>query len=64
MRKIKKIVDLSWEFTAETPIYPGDPEPSVTVATTLENEGYNLSTLVGNTDRYSCRCAVSFFKQR
>ena len=30
MRKIKKIVDLSWEFTAETPIYPGDPEPSVT----------------------------------
>ena len=58
MRKIKKIVDLSWEFTAETPIYPGDPEPSVTVATTLENEGN------GNTDRYSCRCAVSFFKQR
>ena len=49
MRKIKKIVDLSWEFTAETPIYPGDPEPSVTVATTLENEGYNLSTLVMGT---------------
>ena len=22
MKKIKKIVDLSWEFTAETPIYP------------------------------------------
>lgn len=22
--KNKKIVDLSWEFTAETPIYPGD----------------------------------------
>lgn len=38
MRKIKKIVDLSWEFTAETPIYPGDPEPSVTVATTLETK--------------------------
>ena len=49
MKKIKKIVDLSWEFTAETPIYPGDPEPSVTVATTLENEGYNLSTLVMGT---------------
>lgn len=49
MRKIKKIVDLSWEFTAETPIYLGDPEPSVTVATTLENEGYNLSTLVMGT---------------
>lgn len=26
MHKIKKIVDLSWEFTADTPIYPGDPE--------------------------------------
>ena len=25
MKKIKKIVDLSWEFTADTPIYPGDP---------------------------------------
>lgn len=49
MKKIKKIVDLSWEFTAETPIYPGDPEPSVTVATTLENEGYNLSALVMGT---------------
>ena len=46
---IKKIVDLSWEFTADTPIYPGDPEPSVTIATTLENEGYNLSTLVMGT---------------
>ena len=49
MHKIKKIVDLSWKFTADTPIYPGDPEPSVTVATTLENEGYNLSTLVMGT---------------
>ena len=49
MHNIKKIVDLSWEFTADTPIYPGDPEPSVTVATTLENEGYNLSTLVMGT---------------
>ena len=49
MHKIKKIVDLSWEFTADTPIYPGDPEPSVSVATTLENEGYNLSTLVMGT---------------
>lgn len=41
--KVKKFVDLSWEITEETPIYPGDPEPSIKVATTLENEGYNLS---------------------
>lgn len=41
--KVKKFVDLSWEVSEESPIYPGDPEPKVTVATTLENEGYNLS---------------------
>lgn len=41
--KVKKFVDLSWEITEDTPIYPGDPEPSIKVATTLENEGYNLS---------------------
>ena len=41
--KVKKYVDLSWEITKDTPIYPGDPEPDVSVATTVENEGYNLS---------------------
>ncbi len=49
LHKIKKIVDLSWEFTKDTPIYPGDPEPNVEVATTLEAEGYNLSTLTMGT---------------
>lgn len=37
-----KIVDLSLDLTADTPIYPGDPQPSITVATTLEHDGYNL----------------------
>lgn len=41
--KVKKFVDLSWDLTEKTPIYPGDPEPKIEVATTLENEGYNLS---------------------
>ena len=41
--KIKKFVDLSWDITEQTPIYPGDPEPKISVATTLENDGYNLS---------------------
>ena len=41
--KIKKFVDLSWDVTEQTPIYPGDPEPKISVSTTLENEGYNLS---------------------
>ena len=49
MFKIKKIVDLSWEVTKDTPIYPGDPEPSITVATTLEKEGYNLFTVITGT---------------
>lgn len=46
MLKIKKIVDLSHALTAETPVYPGDPVPSFSVATTIENEGYNLFNVV------------------
>ncbi|WP_282201405.1 cyclase family protein [Collibacillus ludicampi] len=40
--KIKKIVDLSLPLTNDTPIYPGDPQPNISVATTIEKEGYNL----------------------
>ncbi|MGL4484525.1 MAG: cyclase family protein [Anaerovoracaceae bacterium] len=43
MFKVKKYVDLTWDLTKDSPIYPGDPEPKIEVATTLENEGYNLS---------------------
>jgi len=43
--KVKKFVDLSWELAADTPIYPGDPEPEIAVATTIEGEGYNLSSV-------------------
>lgn len=42
MFKVKKIVDLSVPLTNDTPIYPGDPEPNISVAATIENEGYNL----------------------
>lgn len=45
MFKVKKFVDLSWDLTENTPIYPGDPEPKIEVATTIENEGYNLSSV-------------------
>lgn len=41
--KVKNFVDLTWDLTEKTPIYPGDPEPKIEVATTLEKEGYNLS---------------------
>jgi len=46
MLKIKKIVDLSHPLTAETPVYPGDPVPSFSVATTVDNEGYNLFNVI------------------
>lgn len=39
---IKKIVDLSHPLTGRTPVYPGDPVPRISVATTIANEGYNL----------------------
>ena len=42
MRKIIKIVDLTHNLTNGTVVYPGDPEPNISVATTIENEGYNL----------------------
>jgi len=42
MHKIRKIVDLSHALTANTPVYPGDPVPNFSVATTIEKEGYNL----------------------
>jgi kynurenine formamidase len=43
MFAVKKFVDLSWDLTEKTPIYPGDPEPKIETATTIEHEGYNLS---------------------
>ena len=45
MQKVKKIVDLSHVLNNSTVVYPGDPEPDITVATTLEKEGYNLSNV-------------------
>ena len=49
MPQIRRIVDLSHALTADTPVYPGDPVPSLTVATTIEKEGYNLFTVVTGT---------------
>ena len=46
MPRIKQIIDLSHPLTSTTPVYPGDPVPSFSVATTVEKEGYNLFTLV------------------
>ncbi len=38
-----RVVDLSHPLTNTTPIYPGDPQPHILTATTVANEGYNLS---------------------
>jgi kynurenine formamidase len=46
MQRIKKIVDLSHALTANTPVYPGDPVPGISVATTIEKEGYNLFNVI------------------
>lgn len=45
MKKVNKIVDLSHCLENTTVVYPGDPKPVITVATTMENEGYNLSNV-------------------
>lgn len=41
--RIKKIVDLSMDITNSTPVYPGDPEPDIRPAATIEQDGYNVS---------------------
>lgn len=46
MPTIKKIVDLSHVLTVDTPVYPGDPVPDLSIATTIEHEGYNLFNVV------------------
>jgi kynurenine formamidase len=43
--RIAKIVDLSLVLDPDTQVYPGDPQPSFSVATTISNEGYNLLAL-------------------
>lgn len=42
MWKVQKVVDLSLPLTNKTQVYPGDPEPDIRVATTIEKDGYNL----------------------
>ena len=36
-----KLIDLTHTFTSSMPVYPGDPQPSLTQVATLEKEGYN-----------------------
>ncbi|GIN19772.1 MAG TPA: cyclase family protein [Bacillus bacterium] len=43
--KIKKIVDLSLPLDNNLPVFPGDPEPNIRPATTIEKHGYNTAYL-------------------
>ncbi len=49
MPRVRRIVDLSHPLAADTPVYPGDPVPSITAATTIETEGYNVFSVTTGT---------------
>jgi len=42
MPRIGRIVDLSHPLHNGTPVYPGDPEPDFSPATTIAEDGYNV----------------------
>ncbi len=42
LMKISRIVDLSHPITTAMPVYPGDPTVSVTPATTIAADGFNV----------------------
>lgn len=43
--KILRVVDLSHTINDTTQVYPGDPEPSLTVHSTIPIDGFNLLSL-------------------
>jgi kynurenine formamidase len=59
-----RVVDLSHALTADTPVYPGDPEPSVETATTVAADGYNLSRVVLGTQTGTHIDAPYHFRDR
>jgi kynurenine formamidase len=42
-----KLIDLTHTFTADMPVYPGDPKPQVTQAAHISKDGYNDCCLHG-----------------
>jgi kynurenine formamidase len=43
---VGRIVDLSMPIGPGTPVYPGDPVPALSPATTLERDGYNVTRVL------------------
>jgi kynurenine formamidase len=46
MWKVLKAVDLSLPIDSKTPVYPGDPEPTLKPVATIGGEGYNLHRII------------------
>lgn len=42
MTRVRRVVDLSHPVDDHTPVYPGDPVPQLTPATTIAEHGYNV----------------------
>jgi kynurenine formamidase len=40
--RVRRIVDLSHPISADTQVYPGDPLPQLSPATTIDRDGYNV----------------------
>jgi kynurenine formamidase len=40
--RVERVVDLSVVLDGRTQVYPGDPVPELSVATTIEGQGFNL----------------------
>lgn len=40
--QVRRIVDLSHPISADTQVYPGDPVPQLSAATTIDRDGYNV----------------------
>jgi kynurenine formamidase len=43
--RIVRVVDLSHTISARTQVYPGDPQPKLTVHSTIPKDGFNLLSL-------------------
>jgi len=43
--RVRRIVDLSVPLSESTQVYPGDPEPRIEPAATIEADGFNLLSL-------------------
>ncbi|AEH60361.1 Kynurenine formamidase [Methanosalsum zhilinae DSM 4017] len=41
----RKIIDISTPISNSTPVYPGDPEPAIEPITSIESDGFKISSI-------------------